>query len=157
MNEQIYFRRRYRTQGGSLSLGTSSDYNFTCIPRSHFDSVYEKEKKRLMPLYFYFLLTICIELPLVAIFFRHQWQRALFIGFLLNLFTWPLLQVFIFETSIDVNILELLIVITEAVGYFIFMKCKLSHAFFLSLFVNFLSYAIGLFIQNIDIISGNVR
>ena len=101
-----------------------------------------------MPLFFYFLLTIIIELPLVAIFFRQQWRRSLLIGFLLNLFTWPLLQVCIYETSVNVNILELLIVITEAIGYFLLMKCKLWHALLLSLVANGLSYAIGLIIQH---------
>ena len=101
-----------------------------------------------MPLYFYFLLTLVIELPIVLLYFRKQWKQALVVGFLLNLFTWPLLHVFLFETGININLLEILIAITEGVGYFLLMRCKWWKAFLLSFFVNGLSYGIGILINN---------
>ena len=101
-----------------------------------------------MPLYFYFLLTIVVELPIVLLYFRKQFKQALLIGFLLNLFTWPLLHVFLFETRVDVNFLEIIIVITEGLGYFLLMKCKWWKGLLLSFVVNGLSYGIGILINN---------
>ena len=100
-----------------------------------------------MQLYFYFLLTLLIELPIVVLYFRKQWKQALWIGFLLNLFTWPLLHVFIFETRIDLNFLEIIIAITEGVGYFLLMKCKWWKGLLLSFLANGLSYGIGVLIN----------
>lgn len=101
-----------------------------------------------MPLYFYFLLTLIIELPIVLLYFRNQFKQALLIGFLLNLFTWPLLHVFLFETRLDVNFLEIIIAITEGLGYFLLMKCKWWKAILLSFVVNGLSYGIGILINS---------
>ena len=101
-----------------------------------------------MTLYFYFLLTLTIELPIVLLYFRKQFKQALLIGFLLNLFTWPLLHVFLFETRVDVNFLEILIAITEGLGYFLLMKCKWWKGLLLSFVVNGLSYGIGILINN---------
>lgn len=101
-----------------------------------------------MPLYFYFLLTLTIELPIVLLYFRKQFKQALLIGFLLNLFTWPLLHVFLFETRVDVNFLEIMIAITEGFGYFLFMKCKWWKGLLLSFVVNGLSYGIGILLNN---------
>ena len=101
-----------------------------------------------MPLYFYFFITLAIELPLVVLYFKKNWQRALIIGFLLNLFTWPLLHVFIFETTINIFLLEIGVAILEGTGYFLFMKSKWWKAFLLSFIVNGLSYGIGILINN---------
>jgi hypothetical protein len=46
-----------------------------------------------MPFYCYFLLTLLLELPIVLLFFKKQRKQVLLVGFLLNLFTWPLLHV----------------------------------------------------------------
>lgn len=100
-----------------------------------------------MPLYFYFLLTLLIELPLIVFYFRKQWKQALLIGLLLNLFTWPLLHIFLFETRVNIYLLEAGVAITEGLGYFLFMKCKWWQAFLLSFFVNGLSYGIGFLIN----------
>jgi hypothetical protein len=101
-----------------------------------------------MPLYFYFLLTLIVELPIVVLYFRKRWKQALLIGFLLNLFTWPLLHVFLFETSVNVNLLEIAIAITEGVGYFLLMRCKWWKGLLLSFVVNGLSYGIGILINS---------
>ena len=101
-----------------------------------------------MSLYFYFLLTLLIELPIVVLYFRKQWKLALLVGFLLNLFTWPLLHIFLFETRVDINLLEIIIAFTEGLGYFFLMKCKWWKAMLLSFFVNGLSYGIGILINN---------
>ena len=100
-----------------------------------------------MPLYFYFLVTLLIELPIVVLYFRKQWKHALLVGFLLNLFTWPLLHVFLFETRVDINLLEIIIAIAEGAGYFLLMRCKWWQGLLLSFIVNGLSYGIGILIN----------
>ncbi len=101
-----------------------------------------------MPIYFYFLLTLLIELPLVWWFFRDRGKEALLIGFLLNLFTWPLLHVFIYLTRLPVNVLEAGVAVTEAIGYRIFMGCSWKKAFAVSFLANGISYGIGVLINN---------
>ena len=101
-----------------------------------------------MPIYFYFLMTILIEMPVVLLCFKKQWKQGLLIGLLLNLFTWPLLHVFLFSTNVNINILELCVAITEGIGYWIFMQCGWKKAFAVSFLVNGLSYGIGLIMNN---------
>jgi hypothetical protein len=100
-----------------------------------------------MDLYLYFILTLIIELPLVVLFFKNEWKKALVAGLLLNLFTWPLLHLFIFESHININLLEIALAIIEGLGYYLLLKCKWQKAFLVSFFVNALSYAIGILIR----------
>ncbi|MGC4103238.1 hypothetical protein [Ferruginibacter sp.] len=101
-----------------------------------------------MPVWFYFLLTLIIELPVVCVFFKERWKYALLIGFLLNLFTWPLLNILLFYTGINVNILELGVAITESIGFYLLMQCNWKKALALGFIANALSYGIGLILNN---------
>ena len=101
-----------------------------------------------MPFYYYFLSTLVIEMPLVLMVFNKQWKWALLIGVLLNLFTWPLLHIFLFKTNININLLETGVAITEGLGYLIFMNCSWQKAFVVSFLANGLSYGLGLLINN---------
>ena len=101
-----------------------------------------------MPFYFYFLLTLALELPIVLLFFKKRWKFALLIGLLLNLFTWPLLHLLLYYTHIDINIAELGVTAAEGIGYWIFMECKWQKAFGVSLLANGFSYGVGLLINN---------
>lgn len=100
-----------------------------------------------MPIWFYFILTLLLELPIVLLFFKKEWKWALLIGFLLNLFTWPLLHLLIYYTDTDINILEIGVAIAEGIGYTIFMKCKWYKGFGVSFLVNGFSYGLGLLIN----------
>jgi hypothetical protein len=95
----------------------------------------------------WFFLTLLIELPLVLIFFRHERKFALLTGFLLNLFTWPLLHIFIFYTNIHIGILEFGVAVTESIGYYIMLNCKWKKAITLSFLANLLSYGTGLLLN----------
>ena len=98
--------------------------------------------------WFYFLLTLIIELPIVVLFFKKEWQYALLIGFLLNLFTWPLLHVLLVYTNINLNILELSVAITESIGYFLLLQCSWKKAFLTGFAANILSYGIGIILNH---------
>lgn len=96
----------------------------------------------------YFLLTLVIELPVVWLFFRSEAKHALIAGFLLNLFTWPLLHVLLFYTDSNINVLELCVAITESIGYSIMMHCSWKKAMLLGFIANAASYGIGLLLNN---------
>ena len=105
----------------------------------------------MMPLLYYFILTLVIELPVVIIYFKHQRIRALGIGFLLNLLTWPLLQVLLSESTININILECSVAIIEGIGYLLFLKIlksvKLPHVFPFFYFLKIVALLPLLFLQ----------
>jgi len=100
-----------------------------------------------MALWIYFLLTLLIELPLVLFFFREERRYALLTGFLLNLFTWPLLHIFIFYTDIHIGILEFAVAVTESIGYYIMLNCKWKKAIAVAFLANILSYGSGLLLN----------
>lgn len=97
--------------------------------------------------WFYFFLTLLIELPLVIIFFRDEPGYALLIGFLLNLFTWPLLHIFLFYTDIHIGILEFAVAVIESIGYCVMLKCRWKKAITLAFVANTLSYGLGLLLN----------
>jgi hypothetical protein len=101
-----------------------------------------------MGAWFYFLLTLVIELPIVLLSFKKEWQFALLIGFLLNLFTWPVLHILLFYTSININILEIGVAITESIGYYLLMQCSWKKALVLGFMANAISYGIGVILNS---------
>ena len=100
-----------------------------------------------MPVWFYFALTLIIELPVAILFFKKEWKFALLIGFLLNLFTWPLLHILLFYSTADINILEIGVAITESIGYYLLMQCSWKKALVLSFTANAFSYGIGIILN----------
>lgn len=101
-----------------------------------------------MPFYFYFLLTIVLELPIVLLFFKKQWKFALLIGLLLNLFTWPVLHLLLYHTEININLLEVGVALVEGLGFYLFMECGWKKAFAVAFLVNAFSYGAGLILNN---------
>ncbi|MFM2326192.1 MAG: hypothetical protein RIR31_394 [Bacteroidota bacterium] len=96
----------------------------------------------------YFILTLIIELPLVIIFFKKERKFALLIGFLLNLFTWPVLHMFLFYSNININVLEIGVAVTESVGYYLLMQCRFKKALVLGFTANSISYGIGIILNS---------
>lgn len=97
----------------------------------------------------YFLLTLGIELPIVFLFFKKEATHALIAGFLLNLFTWPLLHVLLFYNVANLNVLEVGVALTESIGYRIMMNCNWKKAMLLGFIANAASYGTGLLINYI--------
>lgn len=100
-----------------------------------------------MGVWWYFIATLIIELPIVFLFFRRDWKFALLIGSLLNLFTWPVLHILLFYTSIDINILEIGVAITESIGYYLLMQCRWKKALALGFTANAISYGVGIILN----------
>ena len=95
-------------------------------------------------MYRYFFLTLLIELPIIIIWLKKDWQQAIVIGFLLNLFTWPLLMFIVMHTKINVHLLEIAVAITEGIGYQLFFKRGWIISLIMGFLANGISYGIGL-------------
>jgi hypothetical protein len=97
-----------------------------------------------MPFYVYFILTILIELPIVLLLLKGDKKELLLVGFLLNLFTWPILNVLYATTSFNLNVMEIMVALTEGLGYWLFFKQAYWKCTAVSILANGLSYGIGL-------------
>ncbi len=101
-----------------------------------------------MPFWFYFILTLVLELPLVLLFFRDKrWPPVLLVGFLLNLFTWPLLHVLLFYTHSNINLLEIGVAVAEGIGFWLLVPCRRSKGLLVGFAVNGFSYGVGLLLN----------
>jgi len=96
----------------------------------------------------YFIITLVVELPIVLLFFKQERKFALLIGFLLNLFTWPLLNILLYYTHWNINILEIGVAVTESIGYYLLMQCSWKKALALGFTANALSYGVGIILNN---------
>jgi len=96
----------------------------------------------------YFIITLIIELPIVVLFFKQERKFAVLIAFLLNLFTWPVLHILLYYTTIDVNVLEIGVAVTESIGYYLLMQCSWKKALALGFTANAISYGIGIILNN---------
>jgi hypothetical protein len=101
-----------------------------------------------MGAWLYFIATLIIELPIIFLFFKNDWKFALLIGFLLNLFTWPLLHILLFYTPVNINILEVGVAIAESAGYYFLMQCSWKKALTLGFAANAISYGAGIVLNN---------
>ncbi|MBP9215017.1 MAG: hypothetical protein KBF36_10700 [Chitinophagaceae bacterium] len=101
-----------------------------------------------MPLYTYFIGTLLIELPIVLLLLKGTSKEKLLIAFLLNLFTWPLLQVIYANYLISIYVLEIGVFILEGIGYWLFFKQNNSwlKCMLIALIANAVSYGVGLLI-----------
>ena len=101
-----------------------------------------------MNAWWYFGLTLLIELPVIFLFFRDRWNEVVIPFLLLNLFTWPLLHYFLLTTDLPVPFLELGVATTEMIGYKLLMKCSWKKSFAASFVANGISYDAGILINN---------
>src|SRR5665647_2500762 len=106
-----------------------------------------------MGLAFNFLLTILIELPIIALFFkRKKRQSALLMTLLINVISWSVAHIIIFSVDTDLNpsyvyYVAIGIAIGEAIAFRQFLECNWRKAIIMSLIVNSLSFFITQLIQ----------
>jgi hypothetical protein len=96
----------------------------------------------------YFFLTLLIELPIILLLFKKDRKYVLLIAFLLNLFTWPLLHVCLFYTSININVLELGVASIESIGFYFLLNCSWRKGLLAGFLANGVSYGIGIIINS---------
>ena len=106
-----------------------------------------------MEMFKYLFFTLIIELPIVLFAFRNEWKTSLLIGVLLNLLTWPLLTLLYHYSKIPLLILEAGVFLIEALGYTIFLSSKWQKAAMVSFIANACSLLIGIWINDINLLS----
>lgn len=90
-----------------------------------------------------FLLTILIELPIIAIFFRRKKrQSALLMSLLINIISWSVAHILFFTTDISIYYIALGLGIGEAAAFYKLLECSWKKAIILSLIVNSLSFSV---------------
>lgn len=101
-----------------------------------------------MRLAFDLLLTLLIELPIFALFFkRRKRPKVLMYGALVNLISWPVMHILKLSTGINVYLIEVAIVAGEGIGLWLLLECGWKKGFLMSLIANSLSFLATSFIH----------
>ncbi len=96
-----------------------------------------------MDLAFNFLLTILIELPIIALFFRRKKrQAALLMAALINIISWSAAHILFFSTEINIYYIAIGLATAEAIAFHFLLACDWKKAIIMSLIVNCLSFFI---------------
>ena len=87
------------------------------------------------------LLTILIELPIIALFFkRKRRQKALLMGLLVNIVSWSVAHIILFSTDINISYVAVALGIAEAIAFHMLLECSWKTAIIMSLVINSLSF-----------------
>jgi len=100
-----------------------------------------------MNAWWFFVLTLIIEFPVVLFFFRRQWKEVVVPFLLLNLFTWPLLHFLLLKTGFSLPVMELGVAMAEMTGYKTLMRSSWRKSFIVSFVANGISYGAGILIN----------
>lgn len=96
-----------------------------------------------MDLAFNLLLTLLLEIPFVGFFFRRKKRKyAYLVALLTNIITWVIMNILRLNTDISVYITLLLVMVAEAIAYWIFLECGGKKAFLISIIANLLSFVV---------------
>jgi hypothetical protein len=88
-----------------------------------------------------FLLTIIIELPIIALFFKsRKRQAAVMMALLINVISWSVAHIVFFSTDLNMNYVAVAIAIGEAIAFKRFLETNWKKAIIMSLIVNTLSF-----------------
>lgn len=94
-----------------------------------------------MELAFNLLLTLLLELPIVAFFFsKRKRKHALLFALLINIITWPIVNIIRFNTNWDLNIVEIFVVISEALAYWLILGVGWKKGSIISILANLVSF-----------------
>ena len=90
-----------------------------------------------------FFITIFIELPVIALFFkRKKRKQALLMALLINVVSWAVAHIVFFTTDINIYYLTILMTAGEAIAFHQFLVCKWSKAIIMAIIVNACSFAV---------------
>ena len=94
-----------------------------------------------MGLAFNFFLTVLIELPIIALFFkRKKRQSVILMALLINIISWAVAHIIFFSFDIDMRYVAIVLAIGEAIAFKQLLECNWKKAFLMSLIVNSLSF-----------------
>ena len=88
-----------------------------------------------------FFLTILIELPIIALFFkRKKRQAAVLMALLINIISWAITNIIFFTTDVNMTYVAIALAIGEAIAFRKFLECSWKKAIIISIIVNSLSF-----------------
>jgi hypothetical protein len=94
-----------------------------------------------MELAFNLLLTLLIELPIVAFFFRQRKRKyALSIAFFANIITWPIVNIIRINTDWNLNWVEVGVVIAEGFAYWLLLGRHVKRSIIITILANTASF-----------------
>lgn len=114
-----------------------------------------------MELAFNLLLTILLELPIISFFFvKRKRKNAMLVAFFLNIVTWPIVNIIRLNTSWNLDVVEIFVVLLEGIGYWVVLSAGWKKSFLISIIANTVSFIVTKFVylkpeffqKNIDII-----
>lgn len=91
----------------------------------------------------YFVLTFVIEFFVVYFFIRKDYLKVLFYVFLINLFTWPLANLF-YGFGANFYFIEFCVFLAESVLIMLLFQVKYKKALLISFIANLLTASAGL-------------
>lgn len=101
-----------------------------------------------------FLLVLLLEIPLVGFFFRRKTRKKAYMAaFLINIVTWPLVQILFLNTNFYYKgkflnpIVDILVFAIELLFYGFYLKISLRKAILVALAANLLSNTANYFIK----------
>ena len=96
-----------------------------------------------MGLAFNLLLTILLELPIIALFFRRKKrQAALLMAALINIISWSAAHILFFSTDINIYYIAIGLATGEAIAFHFLLACNWKKAIIMAVIVNSLSFFI---------------
>ena len=88
------------------------------------------------------LLTILLELPIIALFFKRKKRpSALMNALMVNLISWPVAQILKISTELNVYIIEAIVVTGEGIALWLLTGCGWKKGFIMSVIANLISFA----------------
>lgn len=102
-----------------------------------------------MELTFDLLLTLLVEIPIIAFFFkRRKRQPAVIVGLIVNIATWPIFHYFRFKyPDLDIIWIKAGIAVIEAAAYWYFLGRNWKKAILISLVANGASFLVTSYIK----------
>jgi len=89
------------------------------------------------------LLTLLIELPVIALFFRRKKrQSVILMSALVNIISWSVAHIVIFSSDINIYYLTIVLAVGEAIAFKGLLPCTWKKAIIISMIVNSLSFFI---------------
>ena len=89
------------------------------------------------------LLTLLLELPIIAVFFKKKKRSAaVMYGFFMVLVTWPIVHILKMSTEINSNNIEIGVIIAEGIALWILTNCGWKKGFLISIVINCSSFFI---------------
>jgi hypothetical protein len=88
-------------------------------------------------------LTLLLELPIIALFFKRKKRPdALMNALMVNLISWPVAHILKISTDINVYLIEAVVITGEGIALWLLTGCGWKKGFIMSVIANLISFAV---------------